>query len=267
MTPYSQQDQQWAGVKMNGTTSTIGRYGCLVTALGIVTDTTPDKVNDLLSKNHGYDNDLVLWSGVPKSLPLDLISLPLAYDNTKVLDIIAREGFCIVEVDFNGVIDTIADAHWVVYIGNHQCIDPWDGRTKPTVAYKISKKYVYLHKRSVVVPPTPPTTVITDPQAKIDLLGEFGVQELQAVRSLVSDQKRTITSLDLEVAGYETTIASLNMDNEELRKAASTQADIIIKLNALISDTKVAPQPPSFYMVIGLLVTYLENKWTKLKQY
>ena len=40
--------------------------------------------------------------------------------------------------------------------------------------------------------PTPPSEVITNPQAKIDLGAPWGVMELQAIKSTINDQKRII---------------------------------------------------------------------------
>jgi hypothetical protein len=225
---------------MNGTTSTLGRYGCLVSCFGIVTDTTPKVVNQLFAEKGAYSKDLVAWGGVANALPLDLISLPQVYDNTKVVDVIAREGFCIVEVDFDGIISTTADTHWVVYIGNHQCIDPWDGGTKPTASYPIAKMFVDFHKRVVVppvTPPTPPSGPISDPQADIvvGVVGnppnteDLGTQKLFAVRSMLGDRGMKIKVQDAQ-------IAQLQIDNQVLSNKITDLNNQIMGLNTEIND-------------------------------
>jgi len=43
---------------------------------------------------------------------------------------------------------TPSDRHWVLYIGNHQLIDPWTGTIKPTSSYPLVKGYAIIEKNN-----------------------------------------------------------------------------------------------------------------------
>jgi chromosome segregation ATPase len=46
------------------------------------------------------------------------------------------------------VVSTPSDRHWVLYIGNHQLIDPWTGTIKPTSSYPLVKGYAIIQKNN-----------------------------------------------------------------------------------------------------------------------
>lgn len=79
----------------------------------------------------------------------------------------------------------------------------------------------------------PETGVITDPKAKIDVQGEWGVQELQAVRSIMNDQKRDLdaceNSKDTEILEldekWQSRLESANQIIEELKKQRAEDMD------------------------------------------
>jgi hypothetical protein len=87
-------------------------------------------------------------------------------------------------------------------------------------------------------PQQPGGDVIDDPQAKLDLQGEWGVQELQATRSILNDQKRAIENCEN---------ACNDRLNEAIDKAYSKKDEFwqpklesankeIVKLNQTISN-------------------------------
>jgi len=130
----------------------------------MILDITPDQVNAQFTNNGVYSKDLIIWKNVEKAYSrLKLISGPEAYDNNGVLSAISEFGFCIVEVDFDGIIATPDDKHWVVFTGNHQLNDPWDGATKSTSNYPILKRWV-----SYQLKPAPTPTPFAKEEIYID---------------------------------------------------------------------------------------------------
>ncbi len=109
MTILSQRDSRWASIKLgtDASKTTIGSHGCLVTCLAMVAGTTPDDLNTRLKSVQGFKDDLVVWSKIKDAIPFDF-STPLTYDNDKVIAEIEKNGFCVVEVDFDGKIESPA---------------------------------------------------------------------------------------------------------------------------------------------------------------
>lgn len=111
-----------------------------MSCLGIVCDKDPNTTNDLLNSKNAFADSaqvkksLVNWLRVHLALPLKFVQRVRSYDNEKVLAAIKKNGFCLVEVD-GSPIGAPRVAHWVVFIGNKLCIDPWDGKTKSTAVY------------------------------------------------------------------------------------------------------------------------------------
>lgn len=128
----SQRDPRWKNLKLGtgDATSTIGAFGCTVTALGMILETTPDVVNDRINSVQGYANgNLVIWAKLEQAFPGLKIKRVWTYDNT---DVKANVPNVLVEVDgkpIGGV------RHWVIYIGGGKANDPWDGKEKLTSSY------------------------------------------------------------------------------------------------------------------------------------
>lgn len=116
MTNYSQRDWRWSWKKLGTSSVTIGGYGCAITALGTLANKQPDQVNELLKNNMGFlQQNLVIWAQACKLLGLEWkgqTSKPITWP-------------CIAQVRGNGF-----PMHFVVWLGNNQIIDPWDGRQK-----------------------------------------------------------------------------------------------------------------------------------------
>lgn len=141
----NQRDSRWKNVKINGTTSTIGNYGCTLTCLAMLADTTPDIVASKLE----FSVDRIIWTSINKTdLPIRFPDMGRAYvyDNDKVKEAIQNNGGCLVEVDFDGVISTQNDRHWILYIGNGKAYDPWTGTEIYTTKYPIVKGYCIINK-------------------------------------------------------------------------------------------------------------------------
>jgi len=158
MTLFSQRDSKWSNKFLgDSSTSTIGRYGCTLTCIAMATDTPPDVANDRLKAVQGFQNDLIYWPRVPLAFPeLQFAARSQAYDNDTVKESIQRNGFSLVEVDFDGKIDSPLDMHWVVYTGNQRMLDPWTGVEKATSYYPLVKGYAVFNKTIPTVSPVIP---------------------------------------------------------------------------------------------------------------
>lgn len=134
----SQRDQRWAKKKLGNSNLTIGDYGCVITSLAMMLDTTPDKINEYLKKHGGFQGALVVWDKVP-----GFVKVGWQYNNAAVLAAIKKYGACMVRTDFDGNPRTDGD-HYVVFIGNHKLLDPWTGTERPTSAYPLLKGYIVI---------------------------------------------------------------------------------------------------------------------------
>lgn len=135
MTPLSQRDARWSNTKLGTGSLTIGQAGCTITCVAMLAGTTPDVVNSKLKAVGGYANtNLIIWQKIHEAIPhLSWLDRGYTYENTKVADAIKSYGACLVEVNGAPIGGT---KHWVLYIGNKELIDPWDGKIKPTSSYQ-----------------------------------------------------------------------------------------------------------------------------------
>ena len=151
MENLSQRDSRWKDIKIGNSTSSIGNYGCTITAIAMLADTTPDVVNAFLTAVNGFSVDRIIWNKINETklgLTFPDMGRQYAYNDVAVREAIEKNSGCLVEVDFDGVVATPSDRHWVLYIGNHQLIDPWDGKTKPTSSYPLVKGYAIIQKNN-----------------------------------------------------------------------------------------------------------------------
>jgi len=145
--PLSQRDTQWSGDTMGLTSKTIGDYGCTITCLAMAAGLTPREINERMTAAGAYQGALVLWTKVQAAVPwLQFEWRVREYENDRVKAAIEKNGFCLVEVDFDGKIGTPNDKHWVLYIGGGQMIDPWTGVVKATSYYPLVKGYAIINR-------------------------------------------------------------------------------------------------------------------------
>lgn len=112
------------------TRSTVAKYGCYVVCHAIINDLSVSEVISIFNREGVFSRDLVKH-------PDD--ALALGYDSYRVSRIDPRE-LCIAEVDFNP--DPDKDQHFVVWLGNGEIIDPWDGKQKKN-KYKVYSYRIY----------------------------------------------------------------------------------------------------------------------------
>lgn len=148
MTPLGQRDPRWKDKKIGNSSSSLGGYGCTLTCLAMKAGTTPDVVDDALTAVGGFQVDMILWPKINETnlgLRFPDMGRHYAYDNDLVLKEIADSGSCLVEVDFDGVITTPNDRHWVLFIGNQRCYDPWTGNEVATSKYPLRKGFCIIN--------------------------------------------------------------------------------------------------------------------------
>jgi len=151
MTPISQRDPKWGNITIGNSTSKISAYGCTITCVAMLADTTPDVVNAFLTAVGGFSVDRIIWTKINETklgLHFPDMGRQYVYNDVAVREAIEKNGGCLVEVDFDGVVATPSDRHWVLYIGNHQLIDPWTGTIKPTSSYPLVKGYAIIEKNN-----------------------------------------------------------------------------------------------------------------------
>lgn len=136
MTPLSQRDKRWKDIPLGFSSTTIGDYGCTITCIAMILGTTPDVVNERLKTVNGYaQGNLVVWAKLEEAFPGIKIKRVWTYDNEDVKKNVPN---VLVEVDGKPI---GGYRHWVVYIGNQQMIDPWDGKIKSTASYPSPLSY------------------------------------------------------------------------------------------------------------------------------
>ena len=157
LTVLSQRDYRWANKKLGFSNYTIGTHGCTITSLTNLMNRmlgynlTPDVVNDKLKTLGEYTNynqrgaflgAYLVWANVPRVYSgLRWIFRDINYNNVRVAwyVYIARVPVMI-EVNATKI---EAPRHWVLYIGNRQCVDPWTGKIVPTSTYPATGDAVY----------------------------------------------------------------------------------------------------------------------------
>ena len=151
MQTLSQRDSRWGEITIGHSTSKIKDYGCTLVCISILAGTTPDVVNAFLTAVGGFSVDRIIWSKINETklgLHFPDMGRQYVYNDVAVREAIEKNGGCLVEVDFDGVVATPSDRHWVLYIGNHQLIDPWTGTIKPTSSYPLVKGYAIIEKNN-----------------------------------------------------------------------------------------------------------------------
>lgn len=211
----SQKDSRWKNTKINGTSSTIGNYGCTLTCLAMLADSSPDILASMLK----FNVDKIIWSSINDTDLL--IRFPdmgryYIYDNEKVKEAIEKNGGCLVEVDFDGIINTKNDRHWILYVGGGMAYDPWTGTEISTSKYPIVKGFCIIDKIKENVTP-----VITYAQKRIleFLKGktEGDVREAFGALNDLEDKNKQIQTLTNKVHELELQMVEVNTALAEIK--------------------------------------------------
>jgi len=144
----SQRDPRWANKTLGFSSLTIGSYGCTLTCLTMLLNRmlgynlTPDKVNDDLKKAKAFSGALLWWARVPMAYPqLKWVRRDYNYLNILVAWYVYVKGLPVmVEVNAASI---GASKHWVLYIGERKCVDPWQGKIVSTFTYPATGDAIY----------------------------------------------------------------------------------------------------------------------------
>ena len=155
----SQRNPRWAAIRLGwgkNNKTTIGSHGCTVTCIAMLAELTPDEVNRRFIEHKVYVEgqsgvfNLVNWTRIHLAIPwLKFQWRGYAYEKVEIKLAADKNGICLVEVDFDGIIATPNDRHWVGYIGNKQIRDPYTWPKKdvePTAKYPLWKGYTIINK-------------------------------------------------------------------------------------------------------------------------
>lgn len=207
----SQNDPRWKDKLLGTANGTIGMYGCTITAIAMKFGVTPDFLNERLLTVNGYLNgNLVIWKKIEEALPgVTFIYKYSQYDN----EMVKKNIPCIVEVDASPI---GGSRHWVLFIGNQQLYDPWDGKQKSTGTYKplsfvlVNGEYKNQSEQSktpeVLSEPTVPLSQYQNLQKVYDTL-QTNANELVETNKEMSDSLKNYA--EMKLLGY-TSIDDIN---------------------------------------------------------
>lgn len=228
-----QRDTRWKSKTIGKSTSTIGGYGCTLTCLAMLAGTTPDVVNDKLTAVNGFEVDRIIWTAINKTnLPIRFPDMgrAYAYDNDKVKQAIEKNGGCLVEVDFDGVVNTPNDRHWILFVGNGKAYDPWTGTEIATTKYSLLKGYCIINK--IEIADTSDDTNMTDTEKRIlEVIKTSGLTEgdIRWVADLKA--KGTVANLEKQVSDYQNSTISIK-NTENTINFADNKANSSVKVVA-----------------------------------
>lgn len=227
MTPLSQRDPRWSGIKINGTIYTIGTDGCLLTCLAMIAGLLPDVVASKI----GFNGAQVAWTGLDK-VGLELIEKNNVYNNEAVKKIIEQYGFCIVRVDWDGSPKSTGDTHFVLYIGNGKLIDPWTGTIEPTSKYSLPTGYRAVRKTSMAtVYKTLDLTNQDSMKVAVDMWHQVMVEKLwtktSELVSLFSEMK--VESVATAITEYRNRLNQISNLNDRLQAETKLRIELSTK--------------------------------------
>lgn len=141
----SQQDSRWANILLGFSFETIKSFGCTLACLtALAGRNNVAEANELFKQNGVYTNgNLVTWNKVSLAFPnLKFVYRYYVYDNNKVSDYVYNKNTpVLVEVDA-APIGAPRSSHWILYVGDRMCLDPWLGKLRKTADYPIVKGFV-----------------------------------------------------------------------------------------------------------------------------
>lgn len=262
MNYLSQRDPRWKDLKLGYSDTTIGQFGCTITALSIILGSTPDVVNLRIKAVNGYaEGNLVIWDKLEEAFPGIKIKRVWSYDNA---DVLANVPNVLVEVDGKPI---GGYRHWVVFIGNKKMIDPWDGLEKSTTSYNSPLSYcVVLGKWNKPSPISDDQKVIEQLRTERDTnwnLYTASQKELESVKKINAELNTDYEGVKQELSSYKGIIQTyatlLGVKPSETEKIAGEIKRLIDKEDLYNSLSKMVDNLTSE-------VAILQNETTDLVQ-
>jgi hypothetical protein len=131
---FSQRDPKWANDLMAGG-GKLKDFGCTITCLSSISTyyglpQTPKTINK--TDIYYRKTNLVDWFKMLKVLQAKSYKRVRSYNNTEVaFNVYILRKPVLVEVDA-GPIGNAGGRHWVVFVGDRKCFDPFTGQITPT---------------------------------------------------------------------------------------------------------------------------------------
>ena len=165
MTAFSQLDPAWSNKLV--VTNTIGRIGCTITSLAMLTSLTDYPVSpvDVVKQvrftdaNHPVSANLIIWESITNLQAVT--GFERIRGNSHEIYVKVQQALS----DGHGaLLEVNGGAHWVAcnqWGGGFDCIDPWGGKPR-VVAWTEPTGFciVYLNKKKVITAPTPPPSQV-----------------------------------------------------------------------------------------------------------
>ncbi|MDQ3008822.1 MAG: hypothetical protein M3Q81_04475 [bacterium] len=143
---YSQTDPRWSKEKLGFSTSSIGGYGCAITAVSNLhnalfnTNITPSQMNQELKRVKAFSNgrqigkgNLIVWTRVALAFPrLKFMYRDWNYSNSRVWSWINLSPRVPVIVCAK---TNFVPQHFFLFIGGGKMVDSLDGKIKSTGTY------------------------------------------------------------------------------------------------------------------------------------
>ncbi len=234
---YKQGDPKWKNIVINGTKSTLGRYGCTITIIGDLFNKTPRETNTWLKSLGAFQGDLVLWLKTPfwkhrfycpkVPAPMSAIKAYLRARKPVLLQVSFQKNW-------------LKPNHWVLatgYDGDTIYInDPWYGdKTKLAPRYGITSSIAilggaYFDKQILLPKPPPPPK---DPCAPLKVEIQALKNDMDAVQGTLKDTEERLEN-SRKVVGI--SIKSINTLKDALRVLRN-------KPPRIVKETIVTPAP------------------------
>lgn len=145
----SQRDSRWKDIKLGFSDVTIGNFGCVITSLTSLAQRSDVSVTNELFKSNGVylKPNLVIWGNVPKVFTgLRFVWRSNGYDNNIVANwVYGKKTPVVVQVNAAPIGSPRTD-HYILFVGDKKCFDPWTGKIRPTSDFPILKGYALYEK-------------------------------------------------------------------------------------------------------------------------
>ncbi|MHC1728055.1 MAG: hypothetical protein AB9866_18975 [Syntrophobacteraceae bacterium] len=132
----SQRDSRWAKETIGTSKIVIGRYGCTITCISMLSDYFKRYLTPLwMAKNLKFTPDgLLLWQSINGKLPFNFVNRFYGRQSATIKECIADpDKACILQI--NGF-------HWVVAVkvipSGYRVIDPWTGNLTSITATQVT---------------------------------------------------------------------------------------------------------------------------------
>ena len=202
--------------------------GCAIFSLSNRLNLTAVEMNELLKEKDCFavyngEKCIINWSKIPSAFPkVKKCVRVTAYNNEKVLEIIERDGGCIVCVDYDGNSATTGD-HFVVFKGNKKLEDPLGGKEKPTSTYPLTKGYVDLEIDNGIIE----SDMTTDEKNALELLESYKINaghgNLEGAMNALIGATSDLQNKNAQIA----TLSQKVLELDGITKKLQEQVDIL----------------------------------------